>query len=99
MDNKKQAFIKFMNNNPDYYKQYYVEHKEHLDEIHKEYVKNNYEHVQKTAKEWREKNEKPPKGKLMSKRSRIERSLMHNKKRADAFRAYLNDIKEDKPGV
>jgi len=99
MDARKKAFVKFMNEKPDYYKDYYKINKKHVDEKHYQYVKNNLANIRMKHTEWRHKNKdkntKPTLGKLASKRIRIAKSLEQIQKKADAFRASLNNIKEN----
>jgi hypothetical protein len=99
MDAKKKAFVKFMNEKPDYYHDYYKINKEHVDKKHYEYVKNNLANIRMAHKLWRDKNKdknkKQPVGKLAAKRIRIAKSLEQMQKKADAFRASLNNIKEN----
>ena len=95
MDARKKAFVKFMNEKPDYYRDYYKINKQHVDEKHYEYVKNNLANIRMKHKEWRDKNKKPTLGKLASKRNRIAKSLEQIQKKADSFRASLNNIKEN----
>jgi len=95
MDAKKKAFVKFMNEKPDYYHDYYKINKEHVDKKHYEYVKNNLANIKAMHKIWRDKNKKPALGKVALKRIRIAKSLEQIQKRSNEFRATLNNINEN----
>lgn len=84
---------KWLNENPEYYKEYYKDNAEKLAEYHKLYAQQNKAKIEHNHKEWRTK--KKPIGKLASKRIRLAKSLEKNEQRVAEYRDQLAAINQE----
>jgi len=94
MEEQKFYREKWLNENPEYYREYYKNNAEKLAEYNKIYKEQHKKQIKKTYKQWY-KQKKQILGKVASKRIRLEKNLKANEIRAAEFRNKLNNIENN----